>query len=452
MIDGLYIVDGLCALLMEHRKKLPHHARDDHSVVRCAVVVELGQAEVIGDDIELEALELRQQRLRQRERIEEHRGELQPLPVRRGGHKADVKMRVVRDDGTVADEVDEHLHGFFFLGRARNVAVADAGELGDVRRDVALRVDEGVEHLLYLRAGENDGADLGHAVVHCVEAGRLYIESDKLRIERELALADDGAVAVHVVYKIALLAVDDLDAVLLAGLPHIRESLRDAVVGDGDGGHAPIGRARDDRIRIGERVEGRKARVHMQLDAFFLGIVGADITLAFHDIARVEHHIVIIFGIDYLALDDDMVAFFDLVDNALVVFGAEKARDAHGIRAVGDIKAKHGAAALCKSAARDIHNVALDGDFAGFERQRVHRDGALLYRPAHEHIARRLCAALRSIRGDGGAGGAHSARIVRHDADGAQAVIVPDAAAYRGDVHRGGHGRKPGADAQGHFA
>ena len=97
------------------------------------------------------------------------------------------------------------------------------------------------------------------------------------------------------------------------------------MVGDGDGGHAPIGRARDDRIRIGERVEGRKARVHMQLDTLLLGIVGADIALAFHYIARVEHHIVIIFGIDYLALDDDMVAFFDLVDNALVVLGAEKA-------------------------------------------------------------------------------------------------------------------------------
>ena len=81
MIDGLYIVDGLCALLMEHGEELTHHARDDHSVVRCAVVIELRQAEMVGDDIELEALELRQQRLRQRESIEEHRGELQPLTV-----------------------------------------------------------------------------------------------------------------------------------------------------------------------------------------------------------------------------------------------------------------------------------------------------------------------------------------------------------------------------------
>ena len=452
MVNGLYIVDGFCALLMEHREELAHHPRDDHSVVRGAVVVKLRQTEVVGDDIELEALEVGKQCLRQRERIKEHRRELQPLPVRRSGHEADVKMRVVRDDGTVADEVDEHLHGFLFLGRASNVAVADAGELGDVRRDVALGVDEGVEHLFYLRAGENDRAYFGHAVVHRVEAGRLYIEGDKLRIERELALADNGAVAVHVVYKIALLAVDDLDAVLLAGLPHIREGLRDAVVGDGDGGHAPIGCTRDDRIRVGERVESRKARVHVQLDTLFLGIVGTDIALALHDVARVEHHIIVVLGIDYLTLNDDMVTLFELVDNALVVLRAEKARDAHGVRAVGDIKAQYGAAALCKNTARDINNVALDGDFAGFERQRVHRDGALLYRPAHEHIASRLCAALRGVCGDGGAGSAHRARIVRHDADGAQAVVIPDAAAYRGNVHRGGHGRKPGADAQGHFA
>ena len=167
----------------------------------------------------------------------------------------------------------------------------------------------------------------------------------------------------------------------------------------------------------------------MQLDTLFLGVVGADIALAFHYIARVEHHIVIVFGVDYLALDDDMVAFFDLVDNALVVLGAEEARDAHGIRAVGDIEAEHGAAALCEGAARDVHNVALDGDLAGFERQRVHRDGALLYCPAHEHIARGLRAALRSRRGDGGGRCAHRARIVRHDAYSAQAVVVPDAAA-----------------------
>ena len=339
------------------------------------------------------------------------------------GHEADVEMRVVRDERPVPGELQEHLHRLFLKRRVGDVAVADAGKLGDVGRDVPLGVDEGVKLLLYLAAGEYDRAYLGHAVVHGVESRRLDIEGDKLRVKRELALADDGVVAVHIVDEVGFHAVDYLDAVLFPGLPHIRERLRDAVVGHGDGGHTPVRGALHDLRGIGQRVERGEAGVQMQLHALFLGVVGAYVALALDDVARVENHVVVVFAVYYLALHDEMVAHLDLVDDGLVVVGAEKAGYLDGAAAVSDIKAQHRAAAFLEHAARHGDDVALDRHLARFETQRIHRHGVLLYRAAVDHVALRRVAGVGGFAGRRGGGGELRAREVRRHADAAQPVV-----------------------------
>ena len=332
-------------------------------------------------------------------------------------------MRVMRDERPVSGEFQEHLHRLFLKRRVGDIAVADAGELGDVGRDVPLGVDEGVELRLYLAAGEDDRTDLGHAVVHCVESRRLDIEGDKLRVERELALADDGVVAVHIVDKVGFHAVDDLDAVLFTGLPHIRKRLRDAVIRHGDGGHAPVRGALYDLCGVGQRVKCREAGVQMQLHAFFLGVVGAYVALALDDVTRVKDHVVVVFAVYYLALHDEMVAHLDLVDDGLIVVGAEEAGYLDGAGAVGDVEAQHRAAALLKHAARHGDDVALDRHLTGFETQRIHRDGVLLYRAAVEHVALRRVAGGGGFAGRRGCGGKLRAREVRRHADAAQPVV-----------------------------
>ena len=56
MVYLFNIVHRLRAALPEHGYKLVHHARNDHCVVACAVVVELRQSQMIGNDVKLEAL------------------------------------------------------------------------------------------------------------------------------------------------------------------------------------------------------------------------------------------------------------------------------------------------------------------------------------------------------------------------------------------------------------
>ena len=447
VVDGLDVVHGPGALLFQHGQEFAHHARHHHGVVRGAVVVEGGQPQVVGDDVQLEALEFRAEGLAQGQGVQKHRGETNGIPACAGGHEAHVEVCVVGDDGPIPHEGHELLQGLLFLWRALHVAVADAGQLRDVRRDVALGIDKGVENLEDLVPGKADGADLGHAVGLGVEAGGLDVEGHKLRVQRQARLADDGAVAVHVVDVVGLHAVDDLDAVLLARLPHVREGLGHAVVRDGDGGHAPVGCPLHDGGGVRQRVQGGEAGVHVQLHALFLRVIRAHIALALHDVPRVQDHVVVVLGVDDLALDDQVVAGTDLIDDGLVVLRAQKARDAHGVGAVGDVKAEHGAAALGERPAGDGHHVALHGDLAGFQRQGVHGHRMLLDGPAHQHRARGLCAGARLGRGRRGR--ARLPGIVRHDADAREGVVALELLGQALQVDRRGHGGKPGGHREG---
>ena len=122
-----------------------------------------------------------------------------------------------------------------------------------------MRVDKGVELRLDLAAGKEHRTDLSHAIRIEVQAGRLNVKGDELRIKWQRALPVHGERAVHVVDEVALLAVDDLHAVFLRRLPHIRERLRHAVIRHGDGRVTPVGRAGHEVGGVGDGVERRIA-------------------------------------------------------------------------------------------------------------------------------------------------------------------------------------------------
>ena len=65
VIDRLDIVHGLCPMLPKHRQELRHDLCHHHGIIRCAVVIEFRQLQMIGHHIQLEALHIRQQCLRQ---------------------------------------------------------------------------------------------------------------------------------------------------------------------------------------------------------------------------------------------------------------------------------------------------------------------------------------------------------------------------------------------------
>ena len=253
------VADRLCALGREHGQELVHDARHDHRIVARAVVVEVRQAQAVRDLVELVVLEIRQQVLREHQRVEIHRLKRDARPAAGRAHEAGIKVGIVRDDRPPARKVEELAHGLRLVGRIGHVCIRDAGQARDLGRDGHVRVDERVKLRFDLAAGEEHRADFRHAVCVQMQAGRLNVKGDELRIERQVALPVHGERAVHVVDKVALLAVDDLHAVFLRRLPHIRERLRHTVIRHGNGRMPPVSRAGHEVGGVGDGVERRIA-------------------------------------------------------------------------------------------------------------------------------------------------------------------------------------------------
>ena len=122
-------------------------------------------------------------------------------------------------------------------------------------------VHEALEMLLDLAPLEQDGADLGHPVVDGAQARGLDIKGDELGHEGQTAVPLYRLFDVHVIHIVAFHAVDDLHAIVLARVPHIREGLDHAVICHGHGGHPPVRRPLHQGLGVGKGVGIGKSRM-----------------------------------------------------------------------------------------------------------------------------------------------------------------------------------------------
>ena len=309
-------------------------------------------------------LKIGQKRASQNESIKINRLKLNSASSRRGRHKAGIEIGIMRNYGAIADKFEEAFHCLGLARRALNVAVCYAGKLRDLGRDVHAGVNEGVERFFNLASCINNRAYLGHAVEACVEAGGLNIEGHHFVVHISVAAAVNGKTSVHVVDKIALAAVDDLNAVLFAGLPHIGECLQNAVVCDGYGRVSPICRALNYSGWVGQSIERGETGMRMQLNALFLGVIRAYVFLSDNYVFRLKDYILVIAAVGNKAVYYEMIADVYLVDDRLIVLGAKKFYNPYRACEVCYIKAQHGSVALFELAAGDLKNIALDSDTA----------------------------------------------------------------------------------------
>ena len=127
---AVYVRDALRAVALQHRDEALHHPRDDLGVVKGAVVVEFGQAQMLGHDVQLVALQLRQQALGEHQRVEDDRLE----PYARCGSQAAAmkpvsKLALCAMMGRSPAKSRNGAHGLRLRGRTGDVAVPDAGQL-----------------------------------------------------------------------------------------------------------------------------------------------------------------------------------------------------------------------------------------------------------------------------------------------------------------------------------
>ena len=208
-----------------------------------------------------------------------------------------------------------------------------------------MRVDEGLERAEDFIALHDGRADLDDRVVERGQAGRFQVERDVFLIEGEVPVAVDGDAVVDVVDVVALAAVEDLDVLIRPrdlglgrGLHRVRERLRAAVVGDGDGAVAPAGRALDGLAGLGQGVHCGHGRVQMQLDALVRRGVDALRRGDLQDRVWLHDHLVVIAVERHLALDFDPHPGLYAVEDRLGLVGLHELVDADGAGVVRDVE------------------------------------------------------------------------------------------------------------------
>ena len=258
-VDGLEGVD--VQLLLQLPEKVGQEEAAGGGVVAGPVVLEGGQLQMVGHNIQLELVQLRQQVLGQNQRV--HVGGIKGEPLRPapGPDEANVKFRIVGRQGPVPHKGQKIRQGLGRLGRTPEHLVGDAGEGDDLRGEVAARVHEGLESVDDLPLPDNHRADLGDGLLGHLQAGCLDVKGHVLAVKGRVPVPVDGDAVIQVVDKVALHTVDDFD--ILGGVPRVGEPLDHAVVGNGDGRVTPGLRPLDQiPVRPGLGAEGREG-VHV---------------------------------------------------------------------------------------------------------------------------------------------------------------------------------------------
>ena len=308
-------------------------------------MVEIGEAQRIGHDVQLVFAEIWKQVLREDQRIDERRLERQAEAFARGGDEAGVKVGIVRAERAAADELQKLRQRFGDVRRTGEHRVCNAGQLDDLRLQFPLRVDEHLERVDHLAAPHDGRADLDDRVVLRAESCRFKVERDKFVVEVEIPVAVDGDAVVHVVDIISFAAIEDLDVLvrpgdlgLGRGFHRIGEGLRAAVVGDGDGAVAPACRALDGLAGLGQGVHCGHGRVQMQLDALVRRGVNALRRGDLQDRVRLHDHLVVIAVERHLALDLHPHSGLYAVEDRLGLVGLHELVDADGAGVVRDVE------------------------------------------------------------------------------------------------------------------
>ena len=384
-----FVVDLLQArhaALGEHGKEFCQHLRDRHGVVRRAVVVELRQLQMLRHDIQLILAQARQQILRQNERINIGRLERNAaLPAARAD-KADIELRIVCRERRISRESEERRQRVLELWRAAQHLVRDAGQTDDLRRQPALGVHKGLEGLNDLAVPEPHRADLRDGLLRDLEAGRFNVEADDLIGKTDVLMPMNGDAVVNVVDKIALAAVKYF-YFTLTGVPGIRKGLCYTVVGDGDGGHPPLGGELDDAAGVGQRVHVGHSRMQVQLHALDLCSVHARLVRDLGHVARVELHIVTVVGQLHRARDAQPHTGRNAVAQRRDVLLQHPL--AHDDRAlvVGHLNERQPHTRLAQLAELALEDLALDHNISRLGVQLAHRHGMSLDLAAHDDLA-----------------------------------------------------------------
>ena len=314
---------------MEHFPEGNQHVAHRGGIVAGPVVVEGGQIQMLRHNIQFVFGQLRQQVLGQNQGVHIGGVKFQTHLFAACPDKPDVEFRVVGGQGPTVDEFQKFRQGILQLGGVLQHFIRDAGETDDLRRQAAVGVYEGLEPFADLAVFQHHRADFRNGLPIHLQAGGLNIEADEFVVQPAVPPAVDGNAVVHVVDKIPLHAIEDLDLVP-GGVPRVREGLGHTVIRDGNGGMAPADGLLDDLLRVRQGVHIAHFRVEMQLHALHRGGILPFLVLDNVDVVGIELNVLAVPGRLHLALNAQPHTGIDLPIQALGFLFRQVFMDGHG--------------------------------------------------------------------------------------------------------------------------
>ena len=270
---------------------------------------------------------------------------------------------------TVSAETQKVRQGLSDLGCALQHGVGDARQLNDLRIQLSLRVNEGLEGIHHLTAPQNDRADLRDGVVESGKARRLQVEGDEFPLQVHIAPAVDGDAVIHVVDVVALAAVEDFYGLVrprhlvFAGLEGIREGGRHAVIRNGDGLVAPAGRRRHSLAGLGQGVHEGHGGMQMQLHPLLLRRVLTQRRVHALDGSGPDHHLPVVLVVVHVTLHPQPHARLgDGFGDGFAGIALEIVADADGTAKVRHIEFYDGGRALVDLPVGHGDDLALNDD------------------------------------------------------------------------------------------
>ena len=219
------------------------------------MVLEGGELQGVGHRVQLVVGQLRKQVLGQDQGVKIEGVEAPARAAAVFPEEPGVKGGVVGAQGRVPRPVQEGVHRLLRPGRAPQQLVGDPGEGDGFRAEGVPRLGEGGELVHHRPVPYAHRADLDDGVRPGVQPRGLQVEGHKLPVQGCVAGAVDGGLLVHVILVIRLHAVEDLDLFPPArGVVGVGEGLQYPVVGDGDGGVAPLDGPLHHRLGVAQAV------------------------------------------------------------------------------------------------------------------------------------------------------------------------------------------------------
>ncbi len=193
----------LLHLFEKGNQHVAYHGR----IVAGPVVVESRQIQILGHNVQLELVELRQKILGQDQRIHISGRKNKSRRGAAPADEADVKLRVVGRQRPSVDEPQERLQRLPWLRGVTQHGVGDARQTYDIRRQRPTRIHKGLEPVGDLAVFQHHGADLRDGVFVHIQACGLNVKADDLVCKGLVLAAVYHHPIVQVVDKIALHAV-----------------------------------------------------------------------------------------------------------------------------------------------------------------------------------------------------------------------------------------------------